>query len=240
MTSHPIMLPLFISAVFHAAIVSIALLPLSGRPFPDEEAGVFFVNLETRVPPGDTGPSPAAVAPGRAQAAPKTMTGRLDKDMSRFNDPAQQRRIEPAHEASRPPEGPGTPDSEGVAPGTGPGEAGMGGEDPWSSSAGSSDAGKDPGGSGGLSPAVIAKLSKPAYPRYSRIRGEEGTVVLEVNITADGRPESVTVLCSSGHERLDYAARKAFEKALFLPARRHGEAVASTRRIACRFTLDDE
>jgi protein TonB len=96
------------------------------------------------------------------------------------------------------------------------------------------------GGTGISSPAVIAELAKPEYPRYSRIRGEEGTVVLEVEITADGKPATVTVIRSSGHPRLDDAAHKAFEKAVFVPAREHGEAVASTKRIAFRFAIEEQ
>jgi protein TonB len=93
------------------------------------------------------------------------------------------------------------------------------------------------GGTGLWVPAAVVEMPEPAYPRHSRIRGEEGTVVLETEITAEGKPAGVRVVRSSGHRRLDDAALEAMGKAAFAPARALGRPVASTRRIAVRFEL---
>jgi protein TonB len=92
---------------------------------------------------------------------------------------------------------------------------------------------------GVTSPVVVTGLSKPEYPRYSRINGEEGTVVLIVEVHANGRPGKIEVVTSSGYRRLDCAAVKALEKAAFIPAKVVGKAIASTKRIAFRFKLED-
>jgi TonB family protein len=92
---------------------------------------------------------------------------------------------------------------------------------------------------GVTSPVVVTGLSKPEYPRYSRINGEEGTVVLIVEVLANRMPGKIKVVTSSGYRRLDCAAVKALEKASFIPAKVAGKAVASTKRIAFRFKLDE-
>jgi protein TonB len=88
-------------------------------------------------------------------------------------------------------------------------------------------------------PARVRGRLKPEYPRYSRIRGEEGRVVLSVQILADGSSGVIEIVRSSGHRRLDEAAVRAVENAVFVPASIDGEAVESTRRFAFRFDLDD-
>lgn len=65
----------------------------------------------------------------------------------------------------------------------------------------------------------------PSYPRASQRLGEEGEVLLRLEIAADGRVVAVTVLESSGHARLDRAAREAVARWRFAPARRAGVAV---------------
>jgi TonB family protein len=88
-------------------------------------------------------------------------------------------------------------------------------------------------------PASAVGLSKPAYPRFSRIYGEEGTVVLSVEVLADGNPGKIEIVSSSGYRRLDRAAVKAVGKARFIAAKIDGKAVDSMQRIAFRFNLDD-
>ncbi len=82
-------------------------------------------------------------------------------------------------------------------------------------------------------------LSKPDYPRFSRIHGEEGTVVLSIKVLADGRTGKIEIVTSSGFRRLDEAALKAVARARFIAARIGGRSVESTKRIAFRFDLDD-
>lgn len=92
---------------------------------------------------------------------------------------------------------------------------------------------------GVTSPAFVTSLIKPKYPRYSRINEEEGTVVFIVEVHADGTPGKIEIQTSSGYRRLDRAAAKALENAGFMPARLSGKAVASTKRIAFRFDLEE-
>ena len=82
-------------------------------------------------------------------------------------------------------------------------------------------------------------LTKPIYPRYSRRHGEEGTLVISVDIRADGRAERIEVIRPSGYSRLDRAALDAVGRARFLPAMRGGKAVNSTKRIAFTFRLTE-
>lgn len=79
---------------------------------------------------------------------------------------------------------------------------------------------------------------KPVYPPVSRRLGEEGKVVLRVRVGAQGASLAVEVRQSSGHPRLDEAARAAVEKWRFVPARQGGEAVEATVLVPLHFTLD--
>ena len=79
---------------------------------------------------------------------------------------------------------------------------------------------------------------RPSYPRESREKGEEGKVVLDVVVSVEGRAEKVTIVESSGFERLDEAAKKAIGAARFWPARTEdGEATAAVLRIPLVFKL---
>ena len=77
----------------------------------------------------------------------------------------------------------------------------------------------------------------PDYPRGSRIRKEEGDVVLEICVAASGDVSGVSVVGSSGFAALDEAAVRAAESARFTPAKSGAEAVASVARLKLRFRL---
>jgi protein TonB len=64
----------------------------------------------------------------------------------------------------------------------------------------------------------------PVYPRESQRRHEHGTVVLRVLVDVLGRPAQIQVEQSSGHARLDSAARDAVAKFLFRPYEVNGIA----------------
>lgn len=81
---------------------------------------------------------------------------------------------------------------------------------------------------------------KPAYPMVARRRGLEGTVRLEVRVSAEGIPTSVKVRDSAGHEALDEAATTAVWHWRFVPARRGGEAVEGVVVVPIRFRLGDD
>ena len=86
---------------------------------------------------------------------------------------------------------------------------------------------------------VFQGTCKPRYPRYSRMHGEEGTVVLEWEILASGACGAIRVVRSSGHPRLDRAAIEALRNATFAPAVSAGRPVDSTKRLAFTFRLTD-
>jgi len=77
----------------------------------------------------------------------------------------------------------------------------------------------------------------PSYPEAARLRGEQGTVALEITVGTDGRPITVTVARSSGWPMLDAAARRAVQEWRFRPAMRDGEAVPGTIRTSVHFRL---
>lgn len=79
---------------------------------------------------------------------------------------------------------------------------------------------------------------QPPYPAMSRKQREEGTVRLHVMVDADGRAETVKVKASSGHERLDMAARAAVQEWRFVPARQHGQNTAGWVEVPIQFQLE--
>lgn len=88
-------------------------------------------------------------------------------------------------------------------------------------------------------PARVSGDHYPEYPAISRRRGEEGQVILDVEVLPSGRAGSVRVASSSGHKRLDEAALRAVKEANFQPAERRGEPVRSTNQWSFIFRLDD-
>lgn len=78
---------------------------------------------------------------------------------------------------------------------------------------------------------------KPVYPPLSRRLGEEGTVLLKVDVSAAGAVTAVAVERSAGYARLDEAARKTVMRWRFVAARRGEENVASTVLVPVTFAL---
>ncbi|NLW96869.1 energy transducer TonB [Luteimonas wenzhouensis] len=78
----------------------------------------------------------------------------------------------------------------------------------------------------------------PAYPDTARRAGAEGTVVLQVEVDANGRPGDITVARRSGSRELDRAAEQAVRSWTFEPAMRDGKPVASTVQVPVDFHLD--
>ena len=124
------------------------------------------------------------------------------------------------------------------ADGTGPGLAGGAPTDspgPFNT-AGSAGAAGDgtPGIPGGV---PDQSLPAPVYPRESLRRREQGTVVVEVDVDADGSVSAVRVVDDCGFPRLAEAALAAVRKHAFRPATEGGRAVACRWRIPFRFRL---
>jgi len=85
----------------------------------------------------------------------------------------------------------------------------------------------------------LERAIKPNYPISARRKGEEGTVILDVMVSADGHANSVTLVTSCGFPELDSAAEKAASQARFKPGTRNGQAVDSAARLTIIFRLRD-
>ncbi len=78
---------------------------------------------------------------------------------------------------------------------------------------------------------------KPGYPSISHRLGEEGVVMLRVYVSAQGTPEQIQLLKSSGFARLDKAAQEAVARWRFVPARQGKIAIAEWVDIPITFQL---
>ncbi|QWF19105.1 energy transducer TonB [Lysobacter capsici] len=74
---------------------------------------------------------------------------------------------------------------------------------------------------------IANRSPEPRYPAAALRRGEGGTVVLRVNVGADGVPDDIAVSRRSGSRDLDRAAMTAVRDWRFKPATRNGREVAS-------------
>jgi protein TonB len=81
--------------------------------------------------------------------------------------------------------------------------------------------------------------AQPVYPRAALRRGDEGVVVLSVDVGRDGTVLRVEVTQSSGHGALDRAAVRAAKKWRFRPALDNGRPVAARYVRTVRFKLLD-
>lgn len=88
------------------------------------------------------------------------------------------------------------------------------------------------------SQAAYLNNPKPVYPHAARRRGMQGTVLLSVQVDAEGRTLGVTLKQSSGYALLDRAAQEAVSTWRFVPASRGGRPVAATVEVPIRFALE--
>lgn len=88
-------------------------------------------------------------------------------------------------------------------------------------------------------PSPRKKIQPPKYPDIARKRGEEGTVLVEATVAADGRVLAVVVKASSGSAVLDDAACKAVRNARFTPARVGDTPVEGHVAVPIKFRLCD-
>lgn len=78
----------------------------------------------------------------------------------------------------------------------------------------------------------------PIYPALSRRLREEGIVLLEILVKADGSLGEIRLKKSSGSNRLDDAALRAVKNWHFLPAKRDGEAIDFWYELPIEFSLN--
>ncbi|MCE7913661.1 MAG: energy transducer TonB [Nitrosomonas sp. PRO4] len=81
------------------------------------------------------------------------------------------------------------------------------------------------------------KLSAPAYPAISRRMGEEGKLVLRVELDEKGHIDDAKVINSSGYERLDAAALTAVKNWQCNPSLRNGQPVRAVALQPFNFVL---
>lgn len=84
------------------------------------------------------------------------------------------------------------------------------------------------------------KNPPPPYPETARKLGQEGLVLLTVEVNTEGIPAFVKVKESSGFQTLDNAALKAIQKWRFSPASIGSLPVASQVDIPIRFQIQDK
>jgi protein TonB len=77
----------------------------------------------------------------------------------------------------------------------------------------------------------------PVYPALSRRLGEEGTVVLRVELDETGAVAQARIQTSSGFRRLDEAALAAVKTWRCQPAQRNGQPVRATALQPFKFVL---
>jgi len=78
---------------------------------------------------------------------------------------------------------------------------------------------------------------RPRYPHDARSKGQEGRVVLKVNVSSAGRALNVRVSRTSGVRALDSSALRAVKRWRFHPARKNGRAVAGIVYTPITFRL---
>ena len=80
--------------------------------------------------------------------------------------------------------------------------------------------------------------SAPVYPLQAKMKGYEGTVILEVLVTKEGKAEKVSVFRSSRYSLLDEAAVSSVKKWRFEPGKRGDKNVDMPVKIPIRFQLE--
>lgn len=85
--------------------------------------------------------------------------------------------------------------------------------------------------------AVNGSNPLPVYPPLARQLGQEGRVVLQVEVNENGSALSVSIIKSSGFKLLDEEALKTVKNWLFIPATKNSKPVPGTIKIPINFKL---
>ncbi|MEC5387581.1 energy transducer TonB [Uliginosibacterium sp. H3] len=89
-----------------------------------------------------------------------------------------------------------------------------------------------------LKPSVDCTQSpQPVYPAASKTLGEEGSVLLRMQVDERGRPLRVEVEKSSGHTRLDRSARETIASSWVCPLRQGKQGYTGWLRVPVVFEL---
>lgn len=85
--------------------------------------------------------------------------------------------------------------------------------------------------------AKIEARGKPNYPRECLINGHEGRVIIEITILADGKNGGMTIIESSGCDKIDQSAMSFLRECTLIPKMLLGKPVDSKKQIAFKFEL---
>ena len=77
----------------------------------------------------------------------------------------------------------------------------------------------------------------PAYPYFSRQRQQQGTVLLRVKVSIEGKAEAIELNKSSGFKLLDESAQNTVKTWRFVPAKRGNNAVSAWVIVPIIFEL---
>lgn len=88
------------------------------------------------------------------------------------------------------------------------------------------------------SDAAYLQNPAPAYPAMSRRLREQGKVVVDVLIGADGSAQQARLKHSSGYDRLDQAALETVQRWRYVPGRKGGVAMAMWFSVPINFVLE--
>ena len=130
------------------------------------------------------------------------------------------------------------PKSSAAKPGTGPGEGGGSGGGSGGGEGNAQGSGQGEGAGVPIRPPRLIRDAKPSYPTSARNMGISGSVGVRVLVSADGVPESVTVVASSGNSAVDDSVVQAAYKWRFDPSRdKYGKKVRCNTRRTITFNL---
>ena len=130
------------------------------------------------------------------------------------------------------------PKSSAVKPGSGPGEGGGSGGGSGGGEGNAQGSGQGEGAGVPIRPPRLIRDAKPSYPASARNMGISGSVGVRVLVSADGVPESVTVVASSGNSSVDDSVVQAAYKWRFDPSRdKYGKKVRCNTRRTITFNL---
>ncbi len=87
---------------------------------------------------------------------------------------------------------------------------------------------------------VPVAISRPApnYPTDALRKGETGTVVVRIEVGANGEPTEVTLVSRTRSRSLDRAALQAAKRWRFRPAQENGRAVPAAVEVPISFSLE--
>lgn len=79
----------------------------------------------------------------------------------------------------------------------------------------------------------------PSYPIFAQRRQQQGTVLLRVKVSIEGKPETIELNKSSGFKLLDEAAQNTVKTWRFVPAKHGNNAISAWVIVPIQFRLNN-